>query len=71
MMTSQKALYLGQEYYNLVPGISGSWQVSDRNTSSFAERAVFDTTYETNLSFREDLRILTATVGVVFKANGY
>lgn len=71
MMISQKALYPGQEYYDLLPGISGSWQVSDRNTSSFADRAVFDTTYHKELSLREDLRILKATVGVVFKATGY
>jgi lipopolysaccharide/colanic/teichoic acid biosynthesis glycosyltransferase len=71
MMPCQKALYPGTNYYNLLPGISGSWQVSDRNTSSFAERATFDAQYDNDLSLREDIRILKATVGVVFKATGY
>ncbi len=71
IMVSQKALYAGQEYYKLLPGISGNWQVSDRNQSSFADRAVFDTAYYKNLSLREDLRILQPTAGVVFKATGY
>ncbi len=71
MMMCQKALYPGQEYYKLLPGISGNWQVSDRNNSSFAERAVFDAAYEEGLSLGEDLRILKATVGVVFKATGH
>ena len=71
MMTSQKALYPGEEYYKLLPGISGNWQVSDRNDSSFAERAIYDAAYDRNVSLREDLRILKATVGVVFKATGY
>lgn len=71
MMPCQKSLYPGASYYNLRPGISGSWQVSDRNTSSFAERAIFDTQYDKDLSFYEDVRILKETVGVVFKATGY
>jgi len=71
MMPCQKALYPGTHYYNLLPGISGSWQISERNTSSFAERATFDEQYDNDLSLREDIRILKATVGVVFKATGY
>ena len=71
MMTSQAALYSGTAYYNLRPGISGSWQVSARNESSFAERAVFDTTYYENLSLSEDVRILAATARVVVRATGY
>ncbi len=71
MMISQKALYPGQEYYKLLPGISGNWQVSDRNKSSFADRAVFDAEYYKNLSLLEDIRILKATVGVVLKATGH
>lgn len=70
MMCAQKPLYPGRDYYNLRPGITGSWQVSERNTSSFAERAVFDTSYNQNLSLREDLRILRDTVAVVFRGTG-
>ena len=71
MMTSQKALYPGHDYYDLRPGITGSWQVSDRNASTFAERAVFDTAYNKDLSLGEDARILKDTVSVVLKATGY
>ena len=71
MMVEQQVLYPGQDYYNLRPGITGSWQVSERNKSSFAERAVFDTTYNRKVSLTEDLRILLATVRVVFRATGY
>jgi lipopolysaccharide/colanic/teichoic acid biosynthesis glycosyltransferase len=71
MMTCQEALYPGKEYYELLPGISGNWQVSDRNASSFADRAIYDAAYRKNMSLREDLRILKDTVGVVLKATGY
>lgn len=70
MMTSQKALYPGHDYYDLLPGISGNWQVSGRSKSTFADRALFDTAYNRDLSLREDLRILKDTVFVVFKGTG-
>lgn len=71
MMISQQALYPGTDYYDLLPGITGSWQVSDRNASTFAERATFDTAYNADLSLSEDLRILKETVFVVLRATGY
>lgn len=71
MMPDQQTLYPGQEYYNLLPGITGSWQVSHRNESSFAERADFDTAYYQQMSFAEDIRIMASTVQVVLKATGY
>jgi lipopolysaccharide/colanic/teichoic acid biosynthesis glycosyltransferase len=71
MMLSQQALYPGQDYYDLRPGITGTWQVSDRNQTSFAERAVFDADYNRKISLGEDVRILAATIRVVLKATGY
>jgi len=41
-MPEQKPLYKGNAYYMLRPGLTGFWQVSDRNQSSFASRAVYD-----------------------------
>lgn len=70
MMPSQIPLYPGQEYYSLLPGITGSWQVSARNTCEFAERATFDASYSKTVSLKEDCRILAATVRVVAKATG-
>lgn len=71
MMVNQKALYPGSDYYDLRPGITGAWQISDRNASTFAERARFDASYNETLSFMKDMRILGATVRVVMKATGY
>lgn len=71
MMPDQQELYPGTAYYTLRPGITGLWQVSDRNDSSFASRADFDATYSEHLSLRTDLSVLFATVGVVLRGTGY
>jgi exopolysaccharide production protein ExoY len=71
MMPFQQELYPGSAYYKLRPGITGPWQVTDRNTSTFAERARFDAGYDQNLSLKTDLRLLRATVRVVVKGTGY
>jgi len=70
MMVSQRDLYPGSAYYKLRPGITGSWQVSERHESEFRARAIYDTSYERELSFRTDLSILCKTVGVVLRATG-
>jgi len=73
IMVEQERLYPdpGAAYYRLRPGVTGLWQVSDRNLSSFAERSVFDIKYYNGLSFRMDLSILMRTVGVVLRGTGY
>ncbi|MGV6849930.1 MAG: sugar transferase [Marinibacterium sp.] len=71
MMVDQRPLYPGKDYYRLRPGITGLWQISERNNSSFAERAVYDTRYFRSLSLKTDFKILWATVGVVLRATGY
>jgi lipopolysaccharide/colanic/teichoic acid biosynthesis glycosyltransferase len=70
MMLDQQEKYPGSAYYALRPGLTGTWQISDRNSSTFAQRAEFDAEYERNLSFVRDLKILLATVGVVLRATG-
>ena len=70
MTTDQKSLYPGQAYYEMRPGITGSWQVSDRNQSSFADRAIFDEKYYRNTSFKADISLLCQTIGVVFRGTG-
>lgn len=70
MMVSQQALYPGHAYYRLRPGLTGSWQVTERNASTFARRAKFDDDYEANLSFATDVGILARTVGVVLRCTG-
>ena len=70
MMVDQQDLYPGSAYYALRPGLTGTWQISDRNQSTFTQRADFDADYERNLSLFKDLKILLATVGVVLRATG-
>jgi lipopolysaccharide/colanic/teichoic acid biosynthesis glycosyltransferase len=71
MMPSQRPLYTGLAYYGLRPGITGLWQVSDRNESEFAKRVEFDMAYDDSLSFTTDLRLILATVRVVVRGTGY
>lgn len=71
MMPEQRKLYPGEAYYLLRPGLTGSWQVSERNASTFASRADFDTSYAEDLTLKTDIGILYATVGVVVRATGY
>ncbi|MFV0492091.1 MAG: sugar transferase [Pseudorhodobacter sp.] len=71
MMLSQKTLYPGNAYYRLRPGLTGPWQISGRNDTTFEARADFDAEYERRLAFGTDLGILLRTVGVVLKGTGY
>lgn len=71
MLLEQAQLYPGADYYHLRPGVTGLWQISDRNDSTFAARANFDAAYAADLSFRSDCRILVQTVGVVLRGTGY
>lgn len=70
MLPEQKPLYPGRAYFVLRPGVTGLWQVSERNASTFAQRAEFDADYDLALSFTTDVKVLVATVGVVFRCTG-
>jgi exopolysaccharide production protein ExoY len=71
MMLCQREIYPGTAYYALRPGITGLWQTAGRNRTTFAARAEYDAEYESNVTLRNDLTILTRTVSVVLKATGY
>lgn len=71
MMPSQRAIYPGLSYYGLRPGLTGLWQISDRNECTFSERANFDNLYDDRLSFGHDVVILFKTVGAVTRGTGY
>ena len=71
MQPEQRALYPGLAYYALRPGITGLWQVSDRNDSEFAKRADFDRQYDEEMSISMDISLLAKTFGVVLKGTGY
>jgi len=71
MLPNQRAMYPGFAYYALRPGITGPWQVSDRNECEFAKRADHDKAYDEELSFSTDLKLIVRTIGVVLKGTGY
>lgn len=71
MMVEQREIYPGTAYFELRPGITGPWQISERNESSFAERAGFDSEYLASLSLPRDIAILLRTVKVVLRGTGY
>lgn len=52
------------------PGISGLWQVTDRNQSSFEERLNTDIYYIRNWSMFLDIYILARTIGVILLGRG-
>ncbi|MBM2321670.1 sugar transferase [Marivita cryptomonadis] len=70
MMVEQQSMYPGSAYYALRPGITGFWQVSVRNESSFAERASYDAEYLRKVTLAQDLTVMLKTVSVVTKATG-
>jgi lipopolysaccharide/colanic/teichoic acid biosynthesis glycosyltransferase len=54
------------ERFNVVPGLTGLWQVSDKNKTSFQDMIELDVHYARNLSLRQDLLILFRTLPVLF-----
>lgn len=71
-MPWEKIKMQGNDDYILMvkPGMSGLWQVTDRNRSSFEERNNTDVYYIRNWSLFLDLYILARTVTVVFSGKG-
>jgi len=57
-------------YARVKPGITGLWQVSGRNETTFEERVALDTYYVRNWSIWLDLYILARTVWVVISCKG-
>jgi exopolysaccharide production protein ExoY len=71
IMLHQQAFYPGTAYYRLRPGITGYWQTSGRNGTTFEARAAYDERYDADMSLLTDLQLLTRTVGAVLKGTGY
>lgn len=70
MMPEQQSMYVGKGYYRLRPGITGFWQTSERNLTTFASRALYDDLYDGSVSFVTDTRVMLRTVGVVMRQTG-
>lgn len=71
MMPQQRALYPGPVYHRVRPGLTGFWQISDRNMSSFASRSRFDARYAERMSFPTDMLVILMTVRSVLRGTGY
>lgn len=57
-------------YASARPGLTGLWQVSGRNTTSYAQRVAYDVDYLTNWSLFRDIRIIFATVAHIVHGRG-
>ncbi|MGI4777621.1 MAG: sugar transferase [Janthinobacterium lividum] len=57
-------------YVSVSPGMTGLWQISGRNNTTYEERVAFDREYVENRSFMGDISILFKTVRVVVFREG-
>jgi lipopolysaccharide/colanic/teichoic acid biosynthesis glycosyltransferase len=57
-------------YTRVLPGLTGLWQVSGRNNTTYEERVTFDEYYVRNWSIWLDAYILIRTVKVVLTGEG-
>jgi len=55
---------------NAKPGITGLWQVSGRNSTTFEDMVQIDVDYIQRASLRLDLEIMARTIPVVLKGQG-
>jgi Undecaprenyl-phosphate galactose phosphotransferase WbaP len=72
ILIEQKVLYgEGIEAYRKVrPGLTGLWQVSGRNHTTFQQRTLYDRYYVQNWSVWLDIYILLRTIWVVVSRDG-
>ncbi len=57
-------------YIKTTPGVTGLWQVSGRNHTTYAERVAYDTFYVRNWSVWMDLYLLARTAKVIVTGAG-
>ena len=55
------------ERFETQPGITGLWQVSGKNATTFSEMIRFDIHYSRNASFQMDCKIIGLTAEVILK----
>lgn len=72
MLPEQLPLYgpYAASYFALRPGLTGLWQVSERNEAEFIRRAELDAVYERDVTLARDLSLMVATVAVVLRGTG-
>jgi Undecaprenyl-phosphate galactose phosphotransferase WbaP len=72
IVQSEIARYAGSYdlYTRVTPGLTGLWQVSGRNNTTYTERVAFDEYYIRNWSIWMDMYILARTFQAVVLADG-
>ena len=73
VQAAELAVYYGsaaQHYMTVRPGITGPWQVSGRNDTSYAQRVALDVAYARQPSVLNDIRILLRTPMAVLARRG-
>jgi lipopolysaccharide/colanic/teichoic acid biosynthesis glycosyltransferase len=73
VQASELAAYYGaaaEHYMTVRPGITGPWQVSGRNDTSYAQRVALDVAYATHPSLLNDIKILLRTPMAVLARRG-
>jgi exopolysaccharide production protein ExoY len=61
---------LKHHYLSVTPGMTGLWQVSGRNNTTYEQRVELDRRYVEQRSFKLDLSILLRTAHVVLTGHG-
>ena len=56
--------------HDVRPGLTGLAQVNGRNSITWEEKFSYDVKYVSNVTFLNDVKIIVATVGKVFKRDG-
>lgn len=72
-VVSNEALKYGSDfisYASCLPGVTGLWQISGRNDTTYAERVALDVKYANERSFFMDLKILVLTIPAVLFSSG-
>jgi Undecaprenyl-phosphate galactose phosphotransferase WbaP len=72
IMLNQEKMYgaMYNDYVKVAPGMTGLWQISGRNLTTFRRRAELDNEYIQRWSLWMDIYILLATVRVVLFRDG-
>ncbi len=72
MMPDQLELYGDPgAYFAMRPGLSGPWQICERNNSHFSYRASIDKSYAATQSLWLDIAVLWQTIFVVLRRTGH
>jgi lipopolysaccharide/colanic/teichoic acid biosynthesis glycosyltransferase len=73
VQAAELAAYYGgaaHHYLSVRPGITGPWQISGRNDTTYAERVALDVAYVSRPSVLNDIRILLRTPAAVLARRG-